>query len=70
MNSIKLFILFLLLLLTSGYTKLGPDFTKPQETRLPASWDSNLSKSDATVATWWKIFKDPLLNELIDKMYA
>ncbi len=58
-----------LLLLNSGCTKVGPDFDKPKAQKLPSSWENNLSKSDANITQWWKLFNDETLNELVDKTY-
>jgi len=52
---------------------VGPDFVKP-EVELPASWsEDSLKSSQNTLQSsplqqqqWWKIFNDPLLNQLVE----
>ncbi len=57
------------LLFLGGCAKLGPDFQTPEAT-VPGDWSSdntNLFKKpskDDSIA-WWKYFKDPVLEELI-----
>ncbi len=58
-----------LLLLSSGCTKVGPDYVQPQEKKLPDSWDKNSSLEDNDVKEWWKLFNDETLNLLVEKTY-
>ena len=58
-----------LLFMASGCTKVGPDYVKPDEVALPTAWESNLSKSDHNITTWWKLFNDPTLDVLVEKTY-
>ncbi len=46
---------------------VGPDFTSPTPD-LPASWATAKPprSKDSDLRNWWKIFKDPQLNRLID----
>ncbi len=46
---------------------VGPDFTPPTND-LPASWASARPprSKDSDLRHWWKIFKDPQLNRLVD----
>ena len=52
----------------SGCAPVGPDFVKPQ---LPvaAEWsqqaDQGLDSSPGELIEWWKVFEDPVLNELM-----
>ena len=58
-----------LLLLATGCSVVGPDYTKPEEQKLPETWDQNLTKSDASIQEWWKGFNDKTLNTLVQKTY-
>jgi outer membrane protein TolC len=58
-----------LLFMASGCTKVGPDYVKPDEVTVPTAWESNLSKSDHNITTWWKLFNDPTLDVLVEKTY-
>jgi len=56
------------LLTISGCTTLGPDFKRP-ETPDVASWqtrDEALTGEPATQAEWWKVFNNPVLDQLIE----
>ena len=68
MNIITLLIVSALLL-TTGCTKLGPDYTQIAKPKFPSSWDTNLSKNDTNIKEWWKIFNDETLNTLVLKTY-
>ncbi len=56
--------------LISGCFKLGPDFLKP-EAKVSADWQEPapgiLKRGD--YREWWKLFKDPTLNRLVDMAY-
>lgn len=59
-------------LAVGGCTKLGPDYARP-EVATSANW---LEIGDTRVKTraedpryWWKVFKDPVLDKLIDTAY-
>ena len=56
------------LLLLNACTKLGPDFIKPVDHKLPRFWDTNSTQSDKIVEEWWKLFKDKTLNTLVDNI--
>jgi len=62
----------LLGLLASGCALVGPDFVKP-EAPLQDEWmaaqDPELSTGEADYSTWWQVFADPLLDQLIDEAY-
>jgi NodT family efflux transporter outer membrane factor (OMF) lipoprotein len=64
--------LVLSLSLLSGCAMVGPDFEKP-ESQLPSEWgkstDSLKEKSEETPVTWWTLFNDPVLDELIQSAY-
>jgi len=61
--------LLVLLSLMSACSVVGPDYEKQKEQTLPATWDTNLSKSDASIKEWWKLFNDETLNTLVQKTY-
>ena len=46
-------------------TAVGPDFEQP-DTRLPEGWDAESTpESQARAAYWWRLFDDPVLDELV-----
>lgn len=60
----------ILLLLASGCTKLGPDYKRP-DVKIADSWvekDPKVkqARKPADYSAWWKAFKDPTLNKLIE----
>jgi multidrug efflux system outer membrane protein len=50
--------------------KVGPDYTPPQ-TELPDAWHEaatdGLAEGEASVQTWWEVFDDPVLTDLIQR---
>jgi NodT family efflux transporter outer membrane factor (OMF) lipoprotein len=56
------------LLINSGCSLVGPDYEKP-EAAIEKDWvsanDPKLKQRNAQLATWWKIFNDPVLDKLI-----
>ena len=61
-----------LLLMITGCTTLGPDFKRPDAPQAPG-WqtsDEALTGEPATQAEWWKVFSDPVLDELIETAHA
>ena len=57
-----------LVLLITGCTTLGPDFKRP-DAPAAATWqttDDALAGEPVDQAEWWKLFNDPVLDELID----
>ncbi len=65
--------LFCYLILLAG-CKVGPDY-KPPEVQVPEAWiepvttaDTRSSESiDRDLATWWTLFRDPVLTSLIER---
>lgn len=62
--------------LLSGCFKLGPDFASP-EVKLPDNWQDGKAQAAGTekakradYRNWWKVFNDPVLNQLVEKAYA
>ncbi|KAK43544.1 MULTISPECIES: efflux transporter outer membrane subunit [Burkholderiaceae] len=59
-----------------GGCMVGPDFVKP-DPKPPEAWRDHVVDSSeshptnaAALATWWKIFDDPILNGLVDRAAA
>ncbi len=71
-NHIKLFLALLVLAALAGCTKVGPDYVRP-ETSMASDWleagDPRLKTDPAEYRNWWKVFKDPVLDQLIDTAY-
>lgn len=63
---------FVVLAFLSGCTKAGPDYVRP-ETSVASDWleagDPRLKTDPAEYRDWWKVFKDPSLDQLIDTAY-
>jgi len=56
----------------SACTKVGPDFLRPP-TAVSPNWlekDSERLKGTTDYREWWKGFKDPALDRIIDKAYS
>jgi outer membrane protein TolC len=66
----KLGLSVLTILMLSGCAKLGPDFTGIDNPPIPQKWKHEGTRSDASIAQWWKTFNDPTLNTLVQKTYA
>ena len=60
------------MVLLSGCALIGPDFEEPEGAREEA-WlergDARLSGRPADYRSWWKLFKDPVLDRLIETAY-
>lgn len=62
----------LLVLLLGGCTTAGPDYHQPAMP-VPESFaeaDAQAGLADAELAGWWKLFGDPLLDELVNRAVA
>ncbi len=61
-----------LCVLVSGCATVGPDFEKP-EADVADSWleahDPRVDTSSSAYQSWWEVFNDPVLNELIELAY-
>ena len=55
---------FLILLLLSGCTTVGPDYRRP-DVPLPASFDGKTTEEKELPAQWWSLYGDPLLDKLV-----
>ena len=61
-----------MVLFMGGCTMVGPDFVKPDapllekwtETQVPG-----LSAGETDYSRWWRVFQDPVLNNLVEKAY-
>ncbi|MGB5261017.1 MAG: efflux transporter outer membrane subunit [Gammaproteobacteria bacterium] len=61
----------LLILMITGCTTLGPDFKRP-EAPAKETWqtsDEALTGEPGEQTEWWKLFNDPVLDELIETAY-
>ena len=71
-NQIRFFLALLLLAALGGCTKVGPNYVRP-ETSVASDWleagDPRLKTDPAECRTWWKVFKDPALDRLIETAY-
>jgi len=60
-------------LLCPGCSLIGPDFAKP-DADLAANWlergDRRVSRASAEHRAWWRVFKDPALDRLIQQAYT
>jgi outer membrane protein TolC len=62
---------FMAITFSSGCAPVGPNYQKP-EIKTPDAWHEAISRemakqSGASLQTWWKIFDDPILNDLIEQ---
>jgi len=61
------------IVLASGCTTLGPDFSKPTVAE-PGSWaesqDKMISSAPLEHSQWWKVFNDPVLDKLVETANA
>ena len=64
----KHFLFFFILINLISCTLIGPDYKRP-EINLPNTYHQESNKENAVtdLNNWWKLYEDPLLNELIDK---
>lgn len=61
-----------IILTAGGCTTVGPDFVKP-DALLQESWiesqSPGLQSGQTDYSSWWRVFDDPVLDDLIDKAY-
>ena len=64
----KHFLVFFILINLISCTLIGPDYKRP-EINLPNTYHQESNKENVVtdLNNWWKLYEDPLLNELIDK---
>jgi len=64
--------LLIVLLVISGCAMVGPDYVKPEAPE-PEQWlESNepeFKTEETNFSDWWTVFKDPVLNDLIEAAY-
>ena len=64
--------LIVLTLLVGGCTTVGPDFQRP-DAEVAGKWlegqDPRIKSEEAEHRDWWKVFKDPVLDRLIETAY-
>ncbi len=60
----------LMMVMGSGCVKVGPDFMGVGKANIPKKWERTGAYSDKSIAQWWKIFHDPVLNKLVKQTYA
>jgi NodT family efflux transporter outer membrane factor (OMF) lipoprotein len=62
----------ILTVLISGCAMVGPDYVKPT-TAEPEKWlqyqDPRIQSKPADDSRWWMVFKDPILDELVESAY-
>jgi outer membrane protein TolC len=64
----RIFIPILLLMVPTACTTLGPDYASPPPVPLPETWSAeDLGEKSADESAWWKLFNDPVLDQLIDR---
>ncbi len=60
------------LLLVAGCAKLGPNYARPQ-VELNKNWleaqENHVNTGPGEYRTWWQVFKDPVLDRLIETAY-
>jgi outer membrane protein, multidrug efflux system len=60
----------LLLVLAAGCTTVGPDYERP-EVALPERYAFQLEEKETQIPTdWWKLYRDPVLDELVASAQA
>ena len=64
---IRTVLLFIVIFILGGCTKLGPDFTPPKAPSLPKELQKENNQSKEELAQWWHIFNDPTLDTLVRK---
>lgn len=60
----------MIMLLGGGCNNVGPDFLGVDKINIPQEWKTKGKRNDAYIAQWWKIFNDPILNNLVQTTYA
>jgi len=66
------FALVAIVLFTSGCSLIGPDFVKPAAPVLEAWTETQtpgLHAGETDYSKWWRVFEDPVLDNLVEKAY-
>ena len=61
-----------IVLMVSGCTMVGPDFVKPEAPLLDEWMETQapgLSAGQTDYSNWWRVFDDPVLDNLVEKAY-
>lgn len=69
MPRLKLFHLLVLATLVPGCAMIGPDYFRPKEAAPEKFSEADVSQgqAEAVSATWWELYQDPILNDLVNK---
>lgn len=74
--NVRLFCIYVLIAasLVLGGCMVGPDYHRPELTNVPSEWAGASENStnitiaqNADLTQWWRQFKDPMLNELVEE---
>ena len=72
-NSILQYSTILIIVLSYSCFKVGPNYSPP-ETNMPDEWHEaityGLNEGKANLQTWWTVFNDPVLNDLIKRAHV
>jgi NodT family efflux transporter outer membrane factor (OMF) lipoprotein len=72
MRPCKHYSVLLILLLLTGCIKVGPNFTPPP-VAVSQAWldagDQRVKPEPTEYRNWWRVFNDPVLDQLIDRAY-
>lgn len=61
-------VLLALVAVLAGCATVGPDYKAPAPVQLPAQWsEEDAATQSLAVAAWWRLFNDPVLNQLIER---
>lgn len=64
------FVIFAMTLLLGGCWSLAPRYERPP-IELPAEWAGSEDRSSAAISVqWWKIYADPVLDQLVEEAFA
>lgn len=64
------FVIFAMTLLLGGCWSLAPRYERPP-IELPAEWAGSSDRSSAAISVqWWKIYADPLLDQLVEEAFT
>lgn len=65
--------ILIILLILSGCAEVGPNFRQPEAT-VSSAWleagDPRVKTDPAEYKNWWQVFKDPVLDRLMDRAYG
>ncbi len=68
--NLNLLVILILLGLMQGCAAVGPDYKKPELSHDMQAWEqtpqSGIVAAEADISKWWKYFRDPKLDQLVD----